>query len=228
VPSRRHSSRKQRSLPSIELTIFIVGLIAAIASGVIAYRIVGPYGDGFLNMYLYRVQDPETGKFVLARKGRTADGQVRWVHYDEQSRRLQAVRVPLGDGFFGIVYENGKITGLDNDTDGDGRADIKNYYDDESKLVKVGFSSAGNGIIDAWEYRDAAGEIERIEVSRRQDGVVDRTEFYQAGQLARVEEDDDRNGRVDRWLTYEAGILMEEAEDRNGDGTPDQAPGTNN
>ncbi|MGE0447675.1 MAG: hypothetical protein AB7P99_20800, partial [Vicinamibacterales bacterium] len=203
MPSRRRSSRASRSLPRIELTIFIVGVIAAIASGVIAYRIVGPYGDGFLNMYLYRIQDPETGKWVLARKGRMADGRVRWVHYDEQTRQLGAVRYTAGNGSFGVLYEGGKVTGLEHDIDGDGRADVRDYYDAGSGLVKVGFSLAGNGIIDAWEYRNAAGEVEKIEVSRRQDGVIDRTEFYEAGQLARVEEDDDRNGKTDRWLTYE-------------------------
>lgn len=206
----------------------MVGLVAAVLSGIVAYRLVGPYGDGFLNMGLYRTRDPETGRSVIYREVRMPDGSLTRYMADATGQPVHTIRamgtVAGHQETLDVYVSQGKLAGFGRDTDGDGRADLRDYYDDRLKLVKQGFSLSGTGGIDAWQYRNAAGEVERIEVSRQQDGVVDRWEHYEKGQLARVEEDDDRDGKPDHWLTYDAGILMHEARDRNRDGQPDSRP----
>lgn len=181
------------------MVIVAGGFVLAAASSVVAYRAVGPYGDGPLNVGLYRTTDPESGKPLVYREARTADGTAFRYHFDDATRALRSVHMTSRDGKTVVLPA-------------------------ASRSGKSGFSLAGNGVIDAWEYRDAQGRIEKIEVSRRQDGVVDRWEYYRNDQLDRVEEDEDRDGRVDRWLTYDAGILVEEIRDRDGDGKPDRRP----
>jgi len=206
------NSRRQSKL---DVAIFVTGLVAATASGVAAYRIVGPYGDGPLNVGLYRAQDPESGRQFVYRDVRTADGARLRYFFDDATRRLIEVRLVRDGESADVRFRPGEGTG------GQLVLGERSVTWDAKGLVKIGFSLGGNGIIDAWEYRDAKGRLHRIEVSRRQNGVVDRWEFYEDDQLARVEEDDDRDGRVDRWQTYEAGILVRESRDRDGDGRPD-------
>ena len=191
------------SATKVEAAIVIGGLIAAATSGVAAYRIVGPYGDGPINVGLYRAQDPVTGRQLVYREISGADGgRVRYF-FDDITRKLQEVRVVRPGQSVEVSLPAGERAPVD------------------ATLIKTGFSLRGNGVIDAWEYRDGQATLHKIEVSRRQNGRVDRWEFYTDGQLTRVEEDEDGNGRVDRWLTYERGILVQEARDRDGDGLPD-------
>lgn len=221
----RRTRRTRQRVSRVDVAIFVSGLVFAVAAGVIAYRIVGPYGDGPLNVGLYRMKDPETGRQLLYREVRAADGKVARFIWDEGRRTLREVRMNFDIGgrreSLGMHYQDGKLAGIDRDNDQDGKPDVRDYYNDPSGLSKMGFSLAGNGVIDAWQYRDKKGALQKIEVSRRQNGVVDRWEYYENRQLSKVEEDGNYDGRADRWLTYEAGILMEEQEDRNGDGKPD-------
>lgn len=208
--------RQRRPSPAskIDVAIFVAGLIGAAAAGVAAYRLVGPYGDGPLNVRLYRAEDPDTGRQLIYRDFKTAEGTVLRYFYDDATRTLTEIRVVRDDG-------KGEVRFRKSDAGGEVSLGGRSFAWDAKGLVKTGFSMRGNGIIDAWEFRDAKGVLHKIEISRRQSGRVDRWEFYQNEQLARVEEDEDGNGRVDRWLTYEAGILMKEARDRDGDGRPD-------
>jgi hypothetical protein len=223
--SRRRSHDRHSRPPTADIVIFVVGLIAAAAAGVIAYRIVGPYGDGPLNMNLYRTTDPETGKALIYRRVRRADGsEVRYV-VDDASRQLREIQVANpskgGSGSMGLRFEKGKLAGIDRH-DAEGRTNLRDYFNDPSGLAKVGFSLTNNGVIDAWAYRDKKGTIVKVEVSRGQDGKVDRWEYYDKGQLARVEEDDNHDGKIDRWVVYDAGIQIDEVLDRNHDGKPDR------
>lgn len=212
---------KRRSAPfrftgsKVDLTIFVVGLICAGAAGVAAYRIVGPYGDGPLNVGLYRAEDPETGRQLVYREVTTADGGRLRYFFDDETRKLVEVRALRDGGQKDARFRPGGGAG------GELLLGGRSVAWDSKGLVRLGFSLRDNGVIDAWEYRDSKGHLQKIEVSRQQNGIVDRWEFYENGQLARVEEDENRDGRVDRWLTYEAGILLREARDRDGDGRPD-------
>lgn len=212
-PSKR-TDQTPRSLVKLDAIILVCGLIAASYSGVAAYRTVGPYADGPLNVRLYRTQDPETGAQLIYRDFKTADGLTLRYFYDDNSRKLTEVRLLRGDGrdaaFRPAEGASGEL-----------QVGSRSLALDAKGLVKSGFSLRGNGVIDAWAYRDAQGRLHKIEVSRQQNGKVDRWEYYAGDQLERVELDEDRDGRVDRWQTYEGGILIRETRDQDGDGQPD-------
>lgn len=216
-PSTRRSSQRRKSTSLAEVAIVAAGLVVAVAAGVAAYRLAGPYADGALTVGLYRAEDAATGARLVYRDVTRPDGTVLRYLFASGSRQLKQVQV--------MRMVDGKLVtvGLQMDKDGLTSVDAgdRSVARDAKGGVKAGFSLRGNGVIDAWAYRDASGQLLKIEVSRRQDGKVDRWEHYKDDQLTRVEEDNNRDGRPDRWLTYEAGILVREAFDKDGDGRPD-------
>lgn len=219
---RRHASVPRRTVAKVELIIVSIGLVAAVVAGIVAYQVVGPYGDGPLSIGYRRIKDPDTGKSVLVHESQTSTGVLRRVIDGQTLTELQFDLNADGRREQARVHVKGaEVTRVDRDRDGDGQSDVSEYYDAEKRLVKAGFSLASDGIVDAWAYRDQSGQIMKIEVSTRRDGSIDRWEYYEKNQLARVEQDTDRNGRIDRWSTYDAGILMTTAVDADGDGRPD-------
>ena len=117
------------------------------------------------------------------------------------------------------------------DRDEDGKIDRWEYYDDKSRLVKVGFSRVADGTPDAWAFSGADGKVQRIELSSaRDENKIDRIEYYDTthvradGQpaLARAEADTNGDLRVDQWETYENDALRTIAYDENRDGTADR------
>ncbi len=109
------------------------------------------------------------------------------------------------------------------DLDEDGKIDRWEYYDDQGKLAKVGFSRNNNGKADAWGYAGPDGGIARIEISSTGDEKkIDRWEYLSGGVLVRAEEDSNGDGRVDKWETYENGALKTVEFDEDGDGRRDR------
>ncbi len=114
--------------------------------------------------------------------------------------------------------QNGKLTELDFDRDGDGRIDTRAYMD--GVLVKsIEIDRDGSGKPDRWEYYepvtsgappagspDGHSVIVRAEESNGK-GKINRREFYEAGIIARVEEDTDGDGKTDKWETYRGGLV---------------------
>lgn len=201
-----------------DIALFVAGLVGATGSSLAAYRIVGPYGDGPMDMGLYRAEDSDTGRSQIYREVSKPDGTVLRYVFDEHSRQLSEILVMR------VVNGKRETAGIHMGKDGLTRLDVGGQTlarDSKTGIAKVGFSLRGNGVIDAWEFRDPRGLLLKIEVSRRQDGKVDRWEYYKDDQLERVEQDEDNNGRVDHWLNYEAGILVKESRDIDGDGRPD-------
>lgn len=213
-PTRHRPSRRAIATSRSDVIIVVVGFLLSAAASVMAYRAVGPYGDGPINVGLWRTQDPETGAQLVYRDVPQPDGTVLRYLFSDGSRALKQIQVRR------VVDGEVKTVGVHMDSTGVARLDAGGrsvVRDGSSGGVKVGFSLRGNGVIDAWEFRDAKGQLTKIEVSRRQDGNVDRWEYYENDQLARVEEDENRDGKPDRWLTYEAGILVEETRNRGRD-----------
>ena len=219
-----------RSLPAwVELSVLAAGLLGAGLSGAIAYRMVGPYGDGPFGAGYRRLRDPGGGT-TLVHEARHGAQVVRTV-VDERTRRASAVLVDAdADGAFEARagVETGGGVRVERDLDGDGVPDRWDYYRDardaaRGRLARVGFSLGGDAVVDAWAFYRADGRLARVEVSTARDGVVDRWEHYAGGHLLRVETDTDGDGRVDAWSTYESGILRETVRDADGDGRPDGA-----
>jgi hypothetical protein len=115
--------------------------------------------------------------------------------------------------------QNGKLSQLDFDRDGDGKIDTRAYMD--GVLVKsIEIDRDGSGKPDRWEYYepvvngvvpagspDGHSVITRAEESNRK-GKIDRREFYENGVIARIEEDTDGDGRPDKWEQYRGGLLV--------------------
>ena len=109
------------------------------------------------------------------------------------------------------------------DSDEDGRIDRWEYYDDQGKLTKVGFSRKDDGKPDAWAFVGADGKPRRIEISSTADEKkIDRWEHYENDALTSAEEDTNHDGKPDKWESYEGGSLKTASFDENGDGRPDR------
>ena len=218
-PHRHSSSRPPVS--KIELAIAGVGLVLSVVAGVVAYQVVGLYGDGAFSGGYRHVRDAETGKVLLVHESRTATGIVRRVIDGTTLTEVQLDVDAGGHARTRVLVNGTDVAVVERDRDGDGRTDTWEYYDPKQKLLKVGFALAGDGVLNAWAYRGSDGEIFKVEVSTRRDGVVDRWEYYEKGQLARVDEDTNHDGRVDRWSMYDGGILMDTSTSAGGRRPPD-------
>jgi hypothetical protein len=117
------------------------------------------------------------------------------------------------------------------DRDGDGTIDRWEDYDQQGRLVRVGFSRRNTGTPDAWASPRADNTIDRVEISSSGDEhKIDRWEYYDPskatadgqGALVRAEEDTNGDGKPDKWEGYEAGALVTVAFDEDHDGTPDR------
>lgn len=208
-PRSHRDSSPRLAVSKVELIVVSVGLVAAVAAGVVAYQVVGMYGDGAFHIgFRGHIQDPETGRMLVVHETRTSTGVVRQLIDGTTLKEVDFDVDANGNARTRAHVSGNDVTVLERDRDGDGRTDSWEYYDAQKRLVKVGFSLAGDGVLNAWAYRDDKGQIAKVEVSTRHDGKVDRWEYYEKGQLARVEEDRDHDSRVDHWSTYEGGILM--------------------
>jgi len=109
------------------------------------------------------------------------------------------------------------------DQDENGTVDRWEYYDDQGKLLKVGFSRNNTGKPDAWGFQGPDGAIARVEVSSVGDEQkIDRWEYYAGAVLVRVELDTNEDARVDKWETYDNGALKSAEFDEDGDGKRDR------
>ena len=212
--SREHQHLRSRSsargsTSRIELYILGAGLVAAVASGIIAYQIVGPYGDGPFGGGFRRIPNPETGGSMLVHEFvYESEGVQAVVH--ENTGRLSELRLDAdadGTQDTRAHLEGTAVVRVERDQDGDGDTDLWEYYDDAQQLEKIGFSLSGDGVLDAWAYYGQDGQLTKIEVSTARDGTVNRWEFYENGSMVRVEEDTSGDGQADRWSTYANGIL---------------------
>ncbi len=113
-----------------ERAILVSGLLAAAASGMLAYRISGPYGERTPDdPRVRRIVNPDTGRLRLLIYD--ADGNGRfdtWSYLDGE-----------------------RILRTEVDRDGDGVVDLWEYYDASGTVTRVGTSSTHDGHVDTWE-----------------------------------------------------------------------------
>jgi hypothetical protein len=156
--------------------------------------------------------------------------------YDERTGRLKELTSDAnGNGHIDTWTEMDGNRPLRSriDRNEDGRIDRWEYYGDEGRLLKVGFSRRDDGKPDAWAEPSADGGISRVLVSSTADEhKIDRWETYDpaapgagpdsAQSLVAVDEDTNRDGRADRWEKYAAGRLESASFDEDGDGRVDR------
>jgi hypothetical protein len=122
-----------------------------------------------------------------------------------------------------IAYHDGrkKPRLIEMDEDYDGNVDRWEDYDEAGTLLKVGSSRRGKAP-DLWAFPGPGGEPRRKEYDEDGDGKPDRAEVLAAGRVEGVELDADRDGRWDRWQEWRSGVLLSEELDTDGDGRPDR------
>lgn len=144
--------------------------------------------------------------------------------YDKKTGKLGLLTINDNKDGKAAIYsymDGTKFLRIEIDNDKDGKIDRWEYYGQDQKLQKAGFSRANDGKVDAWAYQAPDGSIGKVEVSTHRDGKIDRTEFYEKGVLERAEVDSDGDGRADKWETYANGALATVAFDTKHTGKPD-------
>lgn len=111
------------------------------------------------------------------------------------------------------------------DLDGDGRADIYNYFrqleDGGRLLLRKELDLNRDGRIDVWSFYTEAGVMEREEMDGDFDGNVDWVDHYQGDKRVMSEIDTKNSGRYDLFKYYEGDHIRRKERDTNGDGRID-------
>lgn len=217
---RRAAVRRplRRRRVGVEEAVLGLSLLAAAVSGIAAYRVVGPYGDGPFGAGFRRLPDPADANRSILVHDFDYGGETVRVVINERTRRAAELRLG-GDATDATRTRLDPATGgvvLERDLDGDGVTDRWEYYADRDepgggRIEKVGFSLGGDSVEDAWAWYDGDGQLTRIEVSTARDGVVDRWEHYRDGALVLVETDTDGDGRADERSVWVDGIRTDGA-----------------
>jgi hypothetical protein len=128
----------------------------------------------------------------------------------------------------GILSETASADGLTEqkiDLNGDGRADVYNFYKERAGaprlLVRKEVDLNWDGKLDVRTWFDAAGKIEKEEMDGDFDGRVDWVDHYQGGRRVLSEVDSDYDGGFDLFKVYEAGKVRSKQRDTNADGNVD-------
>ena len=132
--------------------------------------------------------------------------------YDAFSGRLvQLSADQSGDGRINqwTYLDGNRVYRGEADADGDGHIDRWEYFDANSRLTRVGTSTANDGVEDTWTMVTLVNGEGRVDRSVARDRHIDRHEYYVDGALVRVELDSNGDGRVDRWDHYEQGVLRD-------------------
>ena len=132
---RRRGGRRPRSLSGRqwEIPILLAGLILAIASGVVAYRVGGPYGERLeVDRRVDRVFDEATGQLKILVYDTNGNLTPDARSYMDGERVLRTEYDDNEDGVIDIweFFRPDQTTErLDEDTDGDGRPDRRTLFD---------------------------------------------------------------------------------------------------
>lgn len=172
-----------------------VGLTLAIASGVVAYRAGGPYGERF-------ERDPRIGRVAVGPALSTEATEALAVDTTGDLRFDTWTHV-RGD----------RVVMTAQDTDADGRADAWQYYRADESLARFEKDTDGDGIPDVRTKLAADGDrMLSLEYDGNADGRIDTWEYYRKDEtIERMDEDSDGDGRPDyRWVFSPEEIIVAE------------------
>ena len=127
----------------LEKMILGVGLAAAIVSGVVSYRMTGPYGDRYeYNPRVRRSYDPVTGRLQLVVFA--SSGNLKfdtWAYMDGQ-----------------------RLIKMEIDGDEDGKIDRREYFGPREELERIEYLSTEGHVTRTEFYQN--GALARIEPAR--------------------------------------------------------------
>jgi hypothetical protein len=201
LPEEHHVRTIERSMRRAVAIFLPAGRHICRALPLVLLCACSPSGRGAEKAAIAPTYDAATGKLTELAYDSDHDGTVdTWTDMDG----ARAVRTRI-------------------DRNEDGKLDRWEYYDESSRLVKVGYSRTDNGKVDAWAFAGADGSVERIEISSLADEKrIDRREQYRAGAIVSAEEDTNHDGVADRWETYDGGVVRTVVFDENNDGRADR------
>ena len=111
------------------------------------------------------------------------------------------------------------------DLNGDGVADVFNYYQESSEgvrlLVRKEVDLNWDSRVDVRSWFDLSGQLEKEEMDGDFDGHVDWVDHYQGGRRVLSKVDTDYNGTFDLYKIFEGGKVRRKERDTNGDGNID-------
>ncbi len=116
------------------------------------------------------------------------------------------------------------------DFDGDGKAEVTNYFRDRSEaadlIVRKDLDLNRDARVDVVSYFDESGELQREEMDSDFDGRFDAADHYQGGVRVLSEYDTDFDGRPNVFKYYTANeqgrpVLNRKERDTDGDGKID-------
>ena len=161
-----------------DVLILLVGLVLAVASGVVAYRVGGPYGErlnGDLRFHRAIVQNSGDGEAVVFDS--SGDLQLDTWSYIEDEGGIKNEHDANADGridTWEYYRADETLERLDKDTDGDGEPDYRTVFaPDGDRVVRFEYDDNADGRIDMWEHYRADATIERLEEDTDSDGEPD-------------------------------------------------------
>lgn len=111
------------------------------------------------------------------------------------------------------------------DLNGDGAADVFNYYQERSEgarlLVRKEVDLNWDSRVDVRSWFDLSGQLEKEEMDGDFDGRVDWVDHYQGGKRVLSKVDTDYDGIFDLYKIFEGGKVRRKERDTNGDGNID-------
>ncbi|MDP8225527.1 MAG: hypothetical protein P9L99_19355 [Candidatus Lernaella stagnicola] len=97
---------------------------------------------------------------------------------------------------------------LVDDTNGDGKADLWAWTDEEGRMTRLEKDRSGDGNVDwrelfSLDEATGAERREKIESDTNNDGRFDTTMFFVAGKVSRIEHDRNADGKIDMNMYYD-------------------------
>lgn len=159
----------------------------------------------------------------IVREDSNGDGKIDQVAHLNGDGKLVRLEIDQnGDGRFEVVqrYDNGVLTSLETDTDGDGTANERDSFQGEKRLRHEKLDTKGRAV-EMLSF-DSQNRVQEWQRDTTGDGKIDTVHEYAGGILIRITRDGNGDGKIDIWERYEKGILAEQKKDSNGNGRIDQ------
>ncbi|MFU8805792.1 MAG: hypothetical protein ACNA8W_18405 [Bradymonadaceae bacterium] len=106
------------------------------------------------------------------------------------------------------------------DVNGDGKVNIRRFYDDHVNIHREELDKTLDGKIDTINHYDGSN-LARKEILDPGENRVLATRYYTRNVIERVEKDTSGNDQIDYWEYYEEGVLTRVGRDHTGDGRAD-------
>ncbi len=163
------------------------------------------------------------GKPFEIREDTTADQWMDTVYRIENGQITRITRDQDGDGVTNVLelYQNGALVERQIDANGDGKMEERLLFDEDGSLARRRLDTDQDGDLDMLEiYRNGLLYVQQWD--QNQDGKAELRIFYNAGgETESIEKDVSMDGRMDLFQRYKDNQLAFVEKDTNGDGEID-------